>query len=168
MEFEERLNSLLTRKRQIDLEIENLFVSNSGISSRFSSKKFVGDLGEYYFSKAADFLSELTQSTTSNFDCDFVGKLLPEFQEEFNLDVEDVRIEVKTRHAQIGNNHLFGIMPEKFDLLAFVALSDDFICRHIGMIKSTDIKVDNQNRIRYSNYYNEGLVLWKTNEWKEL
>ena len=168
MEFEEKLNSLLAQKRIIDLEIEKLFSDRLGISSRFSSKKFVGDLGEYYFSKAASFLSELTQSITSNFDCDFTGKLLPEFQERFDLNLQSVRIEVKTRHAQVGNNHLFGVMPEKFDLLAFVALSDNFMCRHIGVIKSIHIKPDKQKRIRYSDYYNKGLVIWKTNDWEEL
>lgn len=168
MEFDENLKLLLMQKRKIDLKIEKLFSEKLGISSRFSSKKFVGDLGEYYFSKAANFLSELTQSTTSNFDCDFVGKLIPEFQKKFDLSSEDVRIEVKTRHSQIGNNHLFGIIAEKFDLLAFVALSDDFSCRHIGIIKSTDIKIDKQNRIKYSDYYRKGFVIWKTNDWEEL
>lgn len=168
MEFEEHLNMLLLKKRNIELEIEKLFIDKLGISSRFNSKKFVGDLGEYYFSRAANFLSQLTQSITSNFDCDFVGKLFPEFQKNFDINVEDVRIEVKTRHAQVGNNHLFGITPEKFDLLAFVALSDDFSCRHIGIIKSKVIKIDKQKRIKYSDYYRKGLVVWKTNDWKEL
>ena len=141
MEFDNELELLLRQKRSIELEIEKLFTGNYNEIIRFSSKKFVADLGEYYFYKAATFLSDLKQSRTSNFDCDFVGKLLPEFREVFGLNIEEVRVEVKTRHAQIGNNHLKGINLQKFDLLAFVALSDDLRCRHIGIIKSIDIKV---------------------------
>ncbi len=87
---------------------------------------------------------------------------------KFNLNFDEVRVEVKTRHAQVGNNHLFGIKPQKFDLLAFVALSDNLKCRHIGLIKSSDIKVDNQSRIKYSDYYRNGLVIWKSNDWEEI
>lgn len=168
MDFDDKLISLLIQKRNVDLEIEKLFEENYKGTIRFSSKKFVADLGEYYFYRAAGFLTDLRQSSTSNSACDFVGKLSKEFQELFDINVEDVRIEIKTRHAQIGNNHLFGLKPEKFDLLAFVSLFDDFSCRHIGVIKSHDITVDNQNRIKYSEYYKNGLVVWKTNDWFEL
>lgn len=168
MEFEEALKRLLVQKRLIDIEIEKLIVENYSGTIRFSSKKFVGDLGELYFYQQAKIFSELTQSQTSNNKHDFSGLLLPEFQELFELDNPFVRVEIKTRHAQIGNNHLKGIDIQKSDLVAFVALDNDFQCRHIGIIKSSDITVDQQTRIRYSDYYKRGLVRWETNQWVEL
>lgn len=168
MEFEENLKRLLLQKRLIDLEIEKLITENYPGGIRFSSKKFVGDLGELYFYQQAKIFSKLTQSQTSNNEHDFSGLLLPEFQELFELDNPLVRVEIKTRHAQIGNNHLRGIDIQKSDLVAFVALDNDFQCRHIGIIKSSDITVDRQNRIRYSDYYKRGLVRWETNQWVEL
>jgi hypothetical protein len=168
MEFEEKLKQLLLQKRQIDLEIEKLITENYLGGIRFSSKKFVGDLGELYFYQQAKIFSKLSQSQTSNNEHDFSGSLLPEFQELFELDNALVRVEIKTRHAQLGNNHLKGINIQKSDLVAFVALDNDFQCRHIGIIKSSDITVDRQNRIRYTDYYNRGLVRWETNQWVEL
>jgi hypothetical protein len=168
MDFDSELESLLRQKRNIELLIEKLFAEKYNREIRLSSKKLVADLGEYYFYKAASFFAELKQGVTSNCDCDFTGKLFPEFREKFNLNLGEVRVEVKTRHAQVGNNHLFGIKPQKFDLLAFVALSDDLKCRHIGLIRSSDIQVDSQRRIKYSDYYRNGLVVWKSNDWEEL
>lgn len=168
MKIEEELKLLLEKKRKTDLEIADYFEQKYPNKIRFSSKKFVGDLGEFYFYKLAICFEGLRQMGTSNSTCDFEGILAPEFRDKFNLNTEQIRIEVKTRHAQSGNNHLFGVHPEKFDLLAFVALADDFRCRHIGIIKSSDIKIDKQNRITYSNYYKNGLVLWETNPWIEL
>ena len=168
MDFNDRLRLLLLKKRQIDLEIEQVITENYNGKVRFSSKKFVGDLGELYFYNSVPLFSELAQSSTSNNDYDFIGKLYPKFSGLFGLNSVNVRIEIKTRHAQEGNNHLFGINTQKFDLLAFVALTNDFQCRHIGIINSSDITVDRQNRIRYSDYYRKGLVKWKTTEWMEL
>jgi hypothetical protein len=45
---------------------------------RFSSKKFVGDLGEFCFYQQAKIFSKLTQSQPSN-EHDFSGLLLPGF-----------------------------------------------------------------------------------------
>jgi hypothetical protein len=168
MKIEEELKLLLEKKRKTDSEIADYFKREYADKIRFSSKKFVGDLGEFYFYKLASCFADLTQSKTSNSNCDFFGVLAPEYQTKFDLNKEQIKIEVKTRHAQSGNNHLRHINPEKFDLLAFVALADDFQCRHIGIIKSSDIKIDKQNRITYSNYYKNSLVLWETNPWIEL
>ncbi len=168
MKIDEELKLLLEKKRKTDLAIANYFEQKYPNKIRFSSKNFVGDLGEFYFYKLASCFADLTQSKTSNSNCDFFGVLAPEYQTKFDLNKEQIKIEVKTRHAQSGNNHLFGVHPEKFDLLAFVALADDFQCRHIGIIKSSDIKIDKQSRITYSDYYKKGLVLWKTNSWTEL
>src|SRR5690606_36918508 len=131
-------------------------------------KKFVGDLGEYYFSQNMPPFLAVSQSTTSNDDFDFMGNLSAAGAEILSVPAGNVRIEVKTRHAQKGDNHLFGLHPEKFDLLAFVALADDFSCRYIGLIRSADITVDRQRRIRFSDYHRKKLVRWETNEWREL
>jgi hypothetical protein len=106
MEFEENLKRLLLQKRLIDLEIEKLITENYPGGIRFSSKKFVGDLGELYFYQQVKIFSKLTQSQTSNNEHDFSGLLLPEFQELFELDNPLVRVEIKTRHAQIGASFL--------------------------------------------------------------
>lgn len=168
MNFKEQLKQMLVQKRLIDIEIEKLIIDNYSGAIRFSSKKFVGDLGELYFYQQVKIFSELTQSPISNNEHDFSGLLLPEFQKLFELVNPFVRVEIKTRHAQIGNNHLKGIDIQKSDLVAFVALDNDFQCRHIGIIKSSDITVDRQNRIRYSDYYKRGLVRWESNKWTEL
>jgi hypothetical protein len=169
MEFEMTLNTLLEQKRKVDLEIAKLITESSEGKIRFSAKKFIGDLGEFYFLKSATLFSDLEQSRTSNSDCDFVGILNEDGQRTLEIGPEKVRIEVKTRHAQSGDNHIFGVNKAKFDLLAFVALADDLTCRHIGIIRSIDIgTVDKQKRITYSPYYTNGLVRWRTNEWIEL
>jgi hypothetical protein len=166
MKIDEELKLLLENRRKLDLAIANYFEQKYPNKIRFSPKKFVGDLGEFYFFKLASCFADLKQSETSNSYCDFEGVLKPEYEAKFNLNKEKIKIEVKTRHAQKGDNHLFGVCPEKFDLLAFVALTDDFQCRHIGIIKSSCIETDKQNRITYSKYIEK--VIWKTNPWIEL
>ncbi len=168
MEVESKLVDLLKQRRLIDLEIARVIGESNLGSIRFSEKKFVGDLGEYYFFKFCPPFLEIEQCETSNKYFDFQGRLSEEARELFELEDTQVRIEVKTRHAQIGNNHLFAIDNTKFDLLAFVALADDFSCRYIGMISGRDIVVDRQNRIRYSDYHKRGLVKWETAGWTEL
>lgn len=69
-----------------------------------------------------------------------------------------MRVELKTRYDQKGNNHIFGLHPEKFNLLAFVMLDKYYECKHIGIIESAKIKVDVQNRIKYNDYYRTGKV----------
>jgi hypothetical protein len=165
--FNQELLILLRQRRDIDLAIAKL-VGESRNGVRFSEKKFVGDLGEFYFFQNRPPFLELTQSVTSNDEFDFRGKLSAEGADVLKVPEGHVRIEVKTRHAQRGNNHLFGLHPEKFDLLAFVALADDFSCRYIGLLRSADITADHQNRIRFSDYHKKGLVRWETNEWTEL
>jgi hypothetical protein len=166
MKIDKDLKLLLEIRRKLDLAIENYFVQKYPNKIRFSPKKFVGDLGEFYFYELASCFESLTQSKTSNDKCDFEGVLANEYRAKFNLNNEQIGIEVKTRHAQSGNNHLFGVYPEKFDLLAFVALNEDFQCRYIGIIKSSDITIDNQNRIKFSDYLEK--VKWETNPWIEL
>jgi hypothetical protein len=168
MEVDSELLDLLRKRRGIDREIARLIAEAHKGAVRFSEKKFVGDLGEYYFYKLAPAFLNIEQSLTSNKNCDFTGTLTDEGRRLLGVDFNDVRIEVKTRHAQVGNNHIFSIDNSKFDLLAFVALADDFTCRHIGIIRGEDIVVDRQNRIKYSDYYNRGLVRWQTTEWTEL
>lgn len=148
MQIEAKLAELLKQRRRIDLKIAKVIAESNPGSIRFSEKKFVGDLGEYYFYKFAPSFLEIEQSVTSNKDCDFRGRLFEEGRQLFGLNDEKVRIEVKTRHAQVGNNHLFVINNTKFDLLAFVALADDFSCRYIGIICGRDIVVDKQKRIK--------------------
>jgi hypothetical protein len=166
--FNETLKQMLFEKRQLDLEIEKFINESLHAKFRFSAKKFTGDLGELYFYQiAAPLFTRLEQSVHSNEDCDFRGELLPEYSNLFELPPGEIRIEVKCRHDQEGNNHLFGIKTEKFDLLAFVALDSDFQCRHIGLIKASDIVVDNRDRIRYTIYYKRNLVRWQTTPWVE-
>lgn len=161
----ENLRNFLKSRRQLDLEIGRMIEREFEGRIRFSPKKFVGDLGELYFYLNAPLFSELVQSSASNDECDFRGILKGEYLEAFGLDSAEVRIEVKTRHAQRGDNHLFGLHPVKFDLLAFVLLGDDFDCRHIGIIRSSDLKPDRQHRIKYGSYYNNCLVKWQLNPW---
>lgn len=168
MEIDSELLDLLRRRREIDIQIARVIGDAHDGAIRFSEKKFVGDLGEYYFYKFAPSFLTIEQSLTSNKNCDFTRKLTDEGRQLLGLGMNDVRIEVKTRHAQVGNNHIFSIDNTKFDLLAFVALADDFSCRHIGLIRGEDVVVDQQNRIKYSDYYNRGLVRWKTTDWTEL
>lgn len=162
------LLDLLRKRRNIDVQIARVIADLHKGEVRFSEKKFVGDLGEYYFYKFSPAFLTIEQSLTSNRNCDFTGMLTEEGRQLLGLDVNKVRIEVKTRHAQVGNNHIFAVNNSKFDLLAFVALADDFSCRHIGLIRGEDIVVDRQNRIKYSDYYNRELVRWKTSDWIEL
>ncbi|QEK99466.1 hypothetical protein FKG96_01195 [Olivibacter sp. LS-1] len=163
------LASLLREKRSLDSKIERYIKESTNNVIRFSAKKFVGDLGEYYFFKHADIFKNIHQCAPSNSDCDLIGELKDGFAQEHNLP-PSVRIEVKTRYAQMGNNHLFGINCEKFDLLAFVALDELFQCRYIGILKVDDVleKVDGQKRIRYSDLHEGKRVIWESSEWTEL
>lgn len=70
-----------------------------------------------------------------------------------------MRIEVKTRYAQNGNNHLFGIKKEKFDLLAFVMLDQFYRCEFIGIINVNKIIPDRQNRIKHLDYFKNSKTL---------
>lgn len=163
----DHLVPLLAKKKQLDDDIAAVIRAGDP-NVRFSTKKFVPDLGEFYFLKLATVFQDLKQSVKSNADFDFLAILDDATRMLFGIDVNQARIEVKTRYAQIGNNHIKGLKPTKFDLLAFVALADDYTCRHIGIIRSSDIVIDRQERIRCSDYYRKGLVRWKTSHWTEL
>lgn len=139
---------LLKQKIEIEKRLEIHFRDNG--FRHFSAKKFVGDLGEYYSLINLKHLFEketLKISETSNSECDIRGNLKNEVANEWKID-QDVRIEVKTRFHQKGKPHLFGVHKEKFDLLVFVSLNDNYSLHYIGVIKKNDLpEVDRQNRI---------------------
>jgi len=104
------LLDLLKEKNKLDLKIKNFIIQSTHKKVRFSEKKFVGDLGEYYFFKhAMAVFSSCSQNIQSNSACDFEGKLNDKYKKILGIKKENLRIEVKTRYSQNGNNHLFGI-----------------------------------------------------------
>ena len=71
---------------------------------RFSRKKFVADLGEYYFYlNCKDIFMDLTQEKKSNASYDFSAKPNPKVSYQNFPNKKIIRIEVKTRHAQIDD-----------------------------------------------------------------
>ncbi|MBK7971009.1 MAG: hypothetical protein IPK08_19955 [Bacteroidetes bacterium] len=119
----------------------------------FSSKKFIGDLGEYYAKINLVHLFEpdtLKVMDVSNASCDMQGILKDEVAQDWEVPKE-VGIEVKTRYHQLGSPHLKGLHPEKFDLLVFVSLNHDYSCHYVGVLKKEDIIPDKQMRISFSN-----------------
>lgn len=145
------ITELLNKKIEIEKSLEKHFKENG--FEHFSSKKFVGDLGEYYAKLNLEHLFEsntLRISEISNSPYDISGKLKSEVAKEWDID-PNVRIEVKTRFHQKGNPHLFGIHKENFDLLVFVSLHDNYSVHFIGVIKKSDLpEIDKQNRIVFS------------------
>ncbi|MFV1884924.1 MAG: hypothetical protein ACMZ7B_10585 [Balneola sp.] len=131
---------------------------------RFSSNKFVGDLGEYYFKLNTEkiIFESLDQSKNSNDKFDFLGVLKDDFQAKYSLP-KTVRIEVKTRKFQSGTPQIFGLNKDKFDLLAFVALDKDYSCYYISLIKKEMVLPDKQKRIRYKN----ALKFWPELDYQE-
>ena len=149
-----RLLSLLNEKKKLDLKIRKLIINDTNNKIRFSEKKFVGDLGEYYFFKHANTaFSSCSQKIQSNAAFDFYGTLKEKYKRTLTIKKDNLRIEVKTRYAQNGNNHLFGIKKDKFDLLAFVKLDDSYRCEYIGIVKVSKLKPDKQNRIKHRDYF---------------
>lgn len=146
------ITEMLFRKIEIEKKLETYFKENG--FDHFSSKKFVGDLGEYYAKINLEHLFKsgtLKISKISNSSNDISGKLKSEVAKEWNID-PNVRIEVKTRFNQKGNPHLFGINKENFDLLVFVSLNDDYSVHFIGVAKKEDLpETDKQYRIVFSN-----------------
>jgi hypothetical protein len=142
---------LLNQKVDIEKKIEKQ-LQEKGFK-HFSSKKFVGDLGEYYALINLKHLFEegtFEISTTSNSPCDIKGKLKSEVAKKWDIN-QDVRIEVKTRYYQKGNSHIFGIKKENFDLLVYVSLNEDYTVHFIGVLINNDLlKVDAQKRIVFS------------------
>ncbi|GAB2569506.1 hypothetical protein [Spirosoma areae] len=97
MAIPESLEDLLIQKVKLEKEIAKLVSDKNPI--RFSYKKFVADLGEYYFYRECNHLfvpSSLLQSTKSNAPADFVGQLIESIARQIRVD-ENVRIEIKTR-----------------------------------------------------------------------
>lgn len=100
------IQGLLYKRHEVEKEIQKTLLAKN---IRFSSSKFVGDLGEYYFKlnlEKSIFLN-LNQSATSNDSCDFIGTFTKEFSKKHNLPTESLRIEIKTRKFQKGNPQLF-------------------------------------------------------------
>lgn len=145
------ITELLKQKVEIEQKIETR-IKEKGFA-HFSSKKFVGDLGEYYAKINLSHLfvdNELHISEISNSLNDINGTLKKEVAEKWGINPK-VRIEVKTRFHQAGNPHLFGIHKDNFDILVFVSLNKDYSVHYIGVVKKEDLpEVDNQNRIVYS------------------
>lgn len=146
---DENITTLLKKKLEIEKEIESIIQANG--FDHFSSKKFVGDLGEYYaYRNIKHFFNDLSISKNSNDSCDLVGHLKKEYAEKWAVP-EIVKIEVKTRCGQKGNPHLFGIGEEKFDLLVYVSLYNDYSIHYIGMLKKSSLpNPDKQSRIIFS------------------
>jgi hypothetical protein len=160
-----RLCKLLLKKQSVEIEIEKLLVNNK---TRFSYKKFVGDLGEFYFGfHAAKKFKRIKQNVAPNADWDYNVELKTGITSLLGIKDGSIRVEVKTRYDQKGNNHIFGLHPDKFDLLAFVILDKFYKCKHIGIIESSKIIVDRQNRIKYNDYYNTGKVFVLYDEWNQ-
>jgi|GEM_PF-2352484 hypothetical protein len=140
------------------------YVKNKG-AKRFSTKKFVADLGEYYFyENCKDIFETLDQNKKATADYDFSGSL-----KQGKILNTDVRIEVKTRHAQDGNPYLLGVKPKKFDILAFIFLDENLSCRYIGIVNKKEIK----NKITGKNkdiiVYDKNIqTLWETGAFKKI
>lgn len=163
--FVAQLNSLLIKKRELDLEIATLISKQYEGKIRISPKKLVADLGEYYVFKNLSFIENLEQPVVSNADCDLIGEISEELRKKWGLKKKIVRIEVKTRYAQDGDNQFKDVKPDKFDLLAFVSLNKEYGCHHIGLIRSEDLILDRYSRTYYSKYW-PSKVVWKSNDWE--
>ena len=163
---DESLQELLNKKIEAEDEIERIVRNNK---FRFSKKKFVADLGEYYFYiNVREIFKTLEQSEESNADFDFKGILKNDLAAEFGFPSDtEIKVEIKTRYHQKGKNQIFGLKPSKFDILAFVSLDKNYRCHYVGLIKSTDLRPDKQNRIVFTALCNEGKKLWPPNEYVE-
>ncbi|OQA12480.1 MAG: hypothetical protein BWY67_00278 [Bacteroidetes bacterium ADurb.Bin397] len=146
------ISTLLAKKVEIEKELETLLKERA--FPHFSSKKFIGDLGEYYAKINLDHLFEpntLRVMDVPNAPCDMQGLLKDEIAQEWGVPKE-VSIEVKTRYHQLGSPHLKGLHPDKFDLLVFVSLNNDYSCHYVGILKNEDVEPDKQMRISFSNF----------------
>jgi hypothetical protein len=167
MEFksDRRLFSFLKRKIESEHSIRQI-IEAEGL--RFSRKKFVSDLGEYYFYiNMKGLFKQLRQSRMSTAPFDFLGILKNKYAIRFGFKVNGkLNIEVKTRYEQKGANHLAGLKPDKFDILVFVSLDANYRCHFIGLIKKERLKVDRHNRIVFRKYASQ--VFWPSNKYVEL
>lgn len=134
---------------------------------RFSTKKFVADIGEYYFRVNCEHLfNKLNQSEKATADYDY--EATPKLEGLFSNYQVPIKIEVKTRHAQPDDPYLLGIKKEKFDLLVFVHLNEDFSCRYIGIMDKEQIKdkvEGDQKRL----VFNKAIIkLWETGTFRKI
>jgi len=159
-----QLDGFLKSKLKAEQGVEEIIKKQN---FRFSRKKFVGDLGEYYFMENVKFLfKKIEQSKTSNKGYDFTGIFKDKYAKQYGFKIDkELQIEVKTRYEQKGDNHIFSLKKEKFVILAFVKLSIDYKCTYIGLLKSKFINTDGQNRIVFGKSYQEK-VFWQSNEYK--
>lgn len=131
---------------------------------RFSHKKMVADLGEYYFNvNCSHLFKELYQATTATAEADYRGIF-----KEMNLNKKfpnEVRIEVKTRYAQKNDPYLLGIKVEKFDILVFIHLNENYSCRYIGILDKNELDVIKNNRLIYKDNLQ---TLWETSNFVKI
>jgi hypothetical protein len=167
MEKDHSLRKLLDKYLKVGNRIEKYVKKKYGL--RFSKKKFVADLGECYFKINCDkYFSELNQQTTATAAYDYLGTLKKRklFQKEYSKD--KLRIEVKTRHAQKSDPYLLGVKRDKFDLLVFVFLNEDYSCNYIGILDKKDLKgkiKGKQNRLIFRKSLK---TIWQTKRFKKL
>lgn len=139
--------------------IKNHLIEHGAI--RFSTKKLVADLGEYYFSLNCMYLfNGLVQMNKATAEYDFrANKSQLKFEKN---STNPIRIEVKTRHAQDNNPYLSGVKVEKFDLLVFVHLNEDYSCRYIGVMDKNEIKGQIDKKRNRLVFRKELIKLWET------
>lgn len=149
IKIDDRLSKLLSIKLAAIYNVKS-YIERKNF--RFSHKKFVADLGEYYFHLNCNYLFEfLKQEKSAVAEYDFLG-IFAKSDELLEHSKKTVRIEIKTRYAQEGNPYLGGLHIEKFDILAFVFLDENYSCRYIGLHDINEIKnnIDkNRNRLVY-------------------
>ncbi len=138
---------------------------------RFSYKKFVADLGEYYFFQVCQSLfktDSLKQSIRATASYDYEGIFHDKELYKIFGD-ESMRIEVKTRYAQVYNPNLLGIKCDKFDVLAFVYLREDYSWQYISLLRVEDIRpiveATKKNRLVYKK---DLPIIWQTGEFVRL
>jgi len=157
MKTDNKLQNLLKEYNDKGEEIRRYILSKD--QKRFSRKKIVADLGEYYFYlNCKDIFIGLEQEEKATADYDFSAKPNPQVPYQSFPDKDIIRIEVKTRHAQVNDPYLQGVKKNKFDLLVFVHLNEDYSCRYIGIMKK-DKMIVKKNRLVFNK---SAPIVWET------
>ncbi|HOJ07234.1 MAG: hypothetical protein D8M52_10685 [Chlorobi bacterium] len=159
MKTDKKLQELLNKYNDKGEEIREYILAKD--QKRFSRKKIVADLGEYYFYlNCKSIFRGLEQEEKATADFDFKAKINPKISYQNFPNKNIIRIEVKTRHAQVNDPYLLGVKKNKFDLLVFVHLNEDYSCRYIGIMKKDKMIVKgNQNRL----VFNKSVpIVWET------
>jgi len=162
---DEKLDKLLKAYLSAGKKIEEYVKSNK--AERFSTKKFVADLGEFYFEiNCRHMFENLVQEKPANAAYDFKG--VQKQEKEFKHIKRDLKIEVKTRHGTPGNPKLQEIKLDKFDILAFVHLNEDLTCRYICMMKRKDIEKKINKNANSLKYCEEIKTIWQTGTFEKI